>query len=155
MTRRILLLGLLAATVVLAQGKKGGGGGRGPDIPNVGFGGGTPLDRITEMLKLDKDQKKDLKTTFDEAQKQATPVHDQIVKSRLAIGEAVAGGKSQDEIAKACNDEAALESQMAEIELRAFTKVVSGLEKDQQQRAGGLYQMMRGMFNKKNWNSTE
>jgi hypothetical protein len=154
MTRRILFLTLLSATLVLAQGKKGGGG-RGSDMGAVSFGPSAPFDRISEMLKLDKDQKKDLKTTFDEAQKQATPVHDQIVKSRLAIGEAVVAGKSQDEIGQAVNAEAALESQMTEIELRAFAKVYTALNQDQQARVAPLFQMMRGMFSKKNWNSTQ
>ena len=154
MLARILLTGLLATTLMLAQGKKGGGGKGGPDLPNVGFAGNR-IDRIAEMLKLTKDQKKELKTTFDDAQKDATPIHDQMVKSRLAIGEAVAAGKSQDEIAKACADEAQLEANMTEIELRAFTKVALELDADQKQKAGMLFQMMRGLFSTKNWNEMQ
>src|SRR5262245_44282160 len=103
MARRILFIGFLMAVAAFAQ-RGGGGGGRGGgggmNMPTAGFGPANRLDRITELLKLDKDQKKALKQTFDEAQKDATPVHEQIVKARLAIGEAVAAGKSQDEIAK-------------------------------------------------------
>ena len=56
MLGRILLTGLLAATLMFAQGKKGGGS-RGPDMPSVPFSGGNRLDRISDMLKLTKDQK--------------------------------------------------------------------------------------------------
>jgi hypothetical protein len=148
MSGRILLTGLLAATLMFAQGKKGSS--RGPDLPNVSFGGNR-LDRISEVLKLTKDQKKDLKATFDDAQKEAIPVHDQMTKARLEIGEAITGGKSQDDIAKACTAESQLEAQMAAIELRAFAKVALGLDGDQKQHAGTLFQMMRGMFSGKNW----
>jgi hypothetical protein len=149
MTGRILFTGLLAATLMFAQGKKGGGS-RSPDVPNIGPSTNR-LDRISEMLKLTKDQKKDLKATFDDAQKEATPVHEQITKARLDIGEAVAGGKSQDDIANACKAEGQLEAQMTAIELRAFAKVALGLDEEQKQHAAQLYQAMHGMFNGKNW----
>jgi len=154
MLSRILLTGLLMSTLMFAQGKKGGGS-RGPDMPNVGTAGSTRLDRISELLKLSKDQKKDLKATFDDSQKEATPIHDQMAKSRQAIGDAIAAGKSQDEIAKAVAAEAQLEAQMTEIELRAFAKFALTLDDQQKQRAGNLFQMMRGMFNGKNWNSMD
>ena len=142
--------------MVFAQGGRGGGGGGrggGMDIPTGSFGPVNKLDRINDMLKLSKDQRKELKQTFDEAQKEAAPLHEQILKARMALGEAVAAGKGQDEVTKAVNEEAALETQMTMIELRAFSKFASSLEPDQQQRAGMLFQMMRGMFSGKNWNS--
>ena len=158
MLLRILLTGLLMSTLMFAQGGKQGGkqGGtsKGPDMPSV-MGGSTRLDRISELLKLSKDQKKDLKATFDDSQKEAAPVHDQMAKSRQAIGDAIASGKSQDEIAKAVAAEAQLEAQMTEIELRAFAKFALTLDDQQKQRAGNLFQMMRGMFNGKNWNSMD
>ena len=149
------MLGLLVSTIVFAQRGGGGGGGGsrgGSTMPNVGFGGGTPFDRVSEMLKLDKDQKKDFKAAMDDAQKEAAPIHEQIVKSRQSIAEAVAGGKSQDDVVKA---EGALEAQMAEIEMRTYVKVRSGLEDDQKSRAGSLFLMMRGIFSKKNWNTSD
>jgi hypothetical protein len=154
MLYRILLAGLLASTLVFAQ-RGGGGGSRdggGSNMPNVGFGQGTPFDRVSDALKLNKDQKKDFKAAMDDAQKEATPVHEQILKSREAIAEAVAAGKSQDDLVKA---EGVLEAQLAEIEMRAFVKVTDTLEADQKPRAGMLFAMMRGIFSKKNWNTTE
>jgi uncharacterized membrane protein len=154
MLQRILIVGLLGSTLLLAQ-KGGGGGGRGGGgnmVPAGSFGPVNKLDRITEILKLSKDQRKDLKQIFDDAQKEATPVHEQIKEARAAVGDAVIAGK-QEEIAKAVSGEAALETQMTMIELKAFTKFAGGLETEQQQRASQLYVMMRGMFNGKNWNS--
>ncbi|MDE3168350.1 MAG: periplasmic heavy metal sensor [Acidobacteriota bacterium] len=165
MLQRILMLGILGAALALAQGGEGGmggmsgggggrSGGRGMDnVPQGSFGPVNKTDRITDMLKLSKDQRKTLKQIFDDAQKEATPVSAQIAKARGAIGEAIAAGKGQDAVAKAVNDEAALESTMTVIELKAFAKFALGLEPDQQPRAGMLFQMMRGMFSGKNWNS--
>ena len=153
MMRRLIVMGLLVSAMAFAQRGGRGGGGRNTDMGNIGFGGASKLDRIGEMLGLNKDQKKDLKQTFDDAQKQATPLHDQMNKARSAIAEAVTSGKSQEEIGKAVNTEAALEAQMTSIELKAFAKVAQGLDEDQQKKAPGLYMMMRGMFSGKNWNS--
>ena len=155
MPTRILLAGLLASTLVFAQ-RGGGGGGRGGGggIPSIGFGGGTRLDRLTEALKLTKDQKKDVKAAMDDAQKEATPIHDQMTKSRLAIAESIASGKSQEEIDKAVRGEAELETQMTSLELHTFAKVVSSLEVDQKQRGIPIvFAMVKGAFLGKNWNS--
>ena len=156
MLSRILLAGLLASTLVFAQ-RGGGGGGRGGggDIaPRMAFGGGTRLDRLTEALKLSKDQKKDVKAAMDEAQKEATPIQDQMNKSRLAIAEAIAAGKSKEEVDKAVLGEAELETQMTSLELHAFAKVVSSLEVDQKQRGvPAVFAMVKGAFLGKNWNS--
>jgi hypothetical protein len=155
MLSRILLAGLLASTLVFAQ-RGGGGGGRGGGggMPSMGFGGGTRLDRLTEALKLSKDQKKDVKAAMDEAQKEATPIQDQMNKSRLAIAEAIAAGKSKEEVDKAVLGEAELETQMTSLELHAFAKVVSSLEVDQKQRGIPIvFAMVNGAFLGKNWNS--
>jgi uncharacterized membrane protein len=155
MLSRILLAGLLASTLVFAQ-RGGGGGGRGGGggMPSMGSGGGTRLDHLTEALKLSKDQKKDVKAAMDEAQKEATPIQDQMNKSRLAIAEAIAAGKSKEEVDKAVLGEAELETQMTSLELHAFAKVVSSLEVDQKQRGVPIvFAMVKGAFLGKNWNS--
>ncbi len=156
MLSRILLAGLLASTLVFAQRGGGGGGSRGGGggMPSMGLGGGTRLDRLTEALKLSKDQKKDVKAAMDEAQKEATPIQDQMNKSRLAIAEAIAAGKSKEEVDKAVLGEAELETQMTSLELHAFAKVVSSLEVDQKQRGIPIvFAMVKGAFLGKNWNS--
>ena len=151
MLKGLAILFVLTPALALAQGGRGGGGGM--DMPVGNFGPVNKLDRISDMLKLTKDQKKSMKQTFDDAQKEAAPLNDQLTKARLALGEAVASGKSKEETDKAVQAEAQLETQMMALELKAFAKVVGGLEPDQQQRAPGLFAMMRGMFSSKNWNS--
>jgi uncharacterized membrane protein len=158
MLSRILLAGLLASTLVFAQRGGGGGGGRGGggNVPSMGFGAGTRLDRLSEALKLSKDQKKDVKTALDDAQKEATPIHDQMNKSRLAIAEAIAAGKSKEEVDKAVLGEAELETQMTSLELHAFAKAVSFLEVEQKQRGVPMiFAMVKGAFLGKNWNSDQ
>jgi len=107
---------------------------------------------LTDDLKLNKDQKKLVKTVLDEGQKEAAPLRDEAVKSRQAIGEAVSAGKSQDEIDKLVKSQADIESQMAGVEMRAFVKIYKELDKQQQSSAQILFQMMNGIFKGKNWN---
>jgi len=165
---KLLLTGIFVTTFVFAQARGGGGmggdmgeGGAGDgrggsmDLPSVGAGRPSRLDQLTQTLKLNKDQKKEVKSILDEAQKEATPVREQMAKSRAAIGDAIQGGKSQDEINQLVSSEAALESQMAGIELGAFAKIFKGLDKDQQANTRSVFQMMKGMFNGKNWNTEE
>ena len=153
MITRILLAGLFAATLVVAQGGRGGGSRGGGDMAPTFMVPGTRIDRVSDALKLTKDQKKDIKATMDDAQKEASPIHDQMLKGHLAIAEAVAAGKSQEEVDKTVNSQAELETQMASIELHAFAKAVSVLEPDQKQRGiQMIFAMVRGAFNGKNWN---
>ncbi|MDR3703357.1 MAG: hypothetical protein P4L56_27160 [Candidatus Sulfopaludibacter sp.] len=159
MLTKLLITGLLATTLVFAQRGGGGGGGGGmggESMGGMGGGGGSMvrvnrMEMITDMLKLNKDQKKLVKTTLDEGQKSAAPVREQLAKGRKAIAEAVASG-SQDSINSAVNNYAAAEAQMATIELQAFAKIYPALEKDQQQHGGQFFAMMNGIFKGKNWN---
>jgi hypothetical protein len=152
MLTRILLAGILASTLVLAQRSGGSGRGEGANMPTMSYTA-TRLDRLSDALKLSRDQKRDVKTAMDDAQKEAAPVHEQMTKSRLAIAEAIAAGKSQEEIDKACRGEAELDTQMTSIELHAFAKVVTLLEPEQRQRGVPMvFAMVRGVFNGKNWN---
>jgi hypothetical protein len=160
MLYKLILTGILASTLMFAQrgggggGSRGGGGGGG--VPSMPFAG-TRLDRISEALKLSKDQKKDMKASFDEAQKEVTPIHDQLMKGRDAIAEAVAAGKKPDEIAPLISANSALDAQIAGIELKTFGAFYKGLDKDQQSKPAMpmIFQGMRGIFSGKNWNSSE
>ena len=164
MKKQSLTLGQIFLTLLLvtipAVAQRAGGGGRGGGggmAPSGDFGPRVTnrLDSISEMLKLSKDQKKELKSTMDEAQKEAAPVRDQITKSRLEIGDAVAAGKSSEELAKLTSALGALEAQMTEIEIKTFTKVYKGLQGEQVNSSRGLFPMMKGIFNGKNWNNPE
>jgi Spy/CpxP family protein refolding chaperone len=168
---KLLLTGILATTLALAQ-RGGGGGGGGGDMGDMGGGGGggrgggmdlpsvgpsrpSRLDQLTQSLKLTKDQKKEVKSLMDEAQKEAAPVREQLMKSRLAIGEAIQGPSGEEDIKRLVSKEAAIQSQMAGIELNAFAKIYKGLDKEQQANTRSVFQMMKGIFNGKNWNTEE
>ena len=129
MIRKLLFIGLLAAALAIAQpgGMGGGGGGGTGSDASMGGGGGkggggdmggggmrpampTPMDRMNALLSLNKDQKKQVKTIMDDGQKEATPVRDQMLKGRETIAQAVAAGKSQDEINAAINEYAAAQT---------------------------------------------
>ena len=173
MIKKLLFSGLLAATLAFAQGGGGGGGGIGEEGmggmgSRTGGGGGggggemgggmprvtpTPMERISTLLALNKDQKKQVKGIMDDSQKEAVPVRDQMIKGRQAIAQAVAAGKSQDEIDAAIKEYAAAQTQMAQIELRAVGKIYQALEKEQQAKAGPLLAMVNGIFKGKNWDS--
>jgi len=159
---RLFVLMFVTASLVMAQGRGGGGPrggeeGGGPDSFG-GPGGGRPyqanrLDRISDMLKLSKDQKNAAKEIFDTAQKDAAPLREQILKSRSDVGVAILSQKSQQEVDQLLSNYGALMAKMAGIELGAFGKVVAGLNADQQKRVGPLFAMMSGMFSGRNWNT--
>jgi hypothetical protein len=148
---------LVAAAVAFGQRGGGGGGGTGGGEGMSGMPAyvANRLDTITETLQLSKDQKKFVKTTFDEAQKEAAPLREQIGKSHEAIGAAVQAGKSQEEVDSLVAGHTALEARMAHTELKAFAKVYLQLDKAQQDRCQFLFQMMKGMFREKNWNTVQ
>ena len=109
-------------------------------------------DQIAEMLALDKDQRKQVTTILDDAQKEAAPVRDHWPAAQLAIAQAVQAGASQDEIAKMVSAYAALDTEMTAIELRSFTRIAQVLREDQKLRMPGMYRMLRGLFHTKHWN---
>lgn len=160
MWNRLLLAGLLMAGMAAAQ-RGGGGGPQGPrgDESGGDFGAlsGRPfqanrLDRITDMLKLSKDQKNGAKEIFDAAQKEAAPVRDEIQKSRSAIATAYLQKQGQPEIDQMVASYGTLMAQMAGIEIRAFVKLVDTLTPDQQKKVGPLFPQMAGMFSGRDWN---
>jgi Spy/CpxP family protein refolding chaperone len=160
MIRTILLTGLLFATAAFAQrgggdmgGDMGGGGGRGGmSVPSIGPSRPSRLDTWTGVLKLSKDQKKEVKSIMDEGQKQASQLRDQLTKGRDRIAEAVASGQSQEEINQAVKSYSEMEGQMARIELDAFAKIYKLLDSEQKPKSGVVFQMMAGVFSGKNWN---
>jgi hypothetical protein len=161
---KLLLTGALACALASAQGRGGGGGGGMGEEGGMGGGSGrngdmgptgnfgparvNRLDVMTNLLKLEKDQKKEVKAIMDEGSKEAAPLREQMTKARLKIGETVKAGSGQEEAVKSY---AELESQMAAVELKAVAKIYKLLDSDQKQRTQRVYQMMNGVFKGKNW----
>ena len=151
---RLLSAGVLAASLASAQWGGGGLGHGGSDDMSPRREGPTQtrMDRITAMLTLDPEQRKQVKDLLDYGQKAAAPVRDQLATAQLEIAQSVQAGKSQDEIGKALDAYAALDTQMTAIELRSLASISKVLTQEQQARLSGLFWMMRGIFKNKNWN---
>ena len=160
---RFLLVGLAVASFAGSASAQGRGGGpRGPEGGGQEDGGYAALsarayqenrlDRFTELLKLNKQQKNEAKDSFDAAQKEAVPVRDQIQKARGAIATAYLNKQSQPEIDQLIATYANLVGQMTGIEMRAFAKLCESLTSDQQKRVGSVFPLMSGMFAGRDWN---
>jgi histidyl-tRNA synthetase len=115
----------------------------------------TKFDQIANALNLDKDQRKTVRSILDDGAKEATPLRDQISKSRIAVGEAVAANKSEDElkqVARTCSD---LAAQLTELELKTFAKVFGTLDDAQKKNLpalGRVLSLMNDIYHTKNWN---
>jgi hypothetical protein len=160
MFTRILLAGFVITGLASAQ--RGGGGlrgqeGNGPDDGGYGALSARPyqqnrLDRLTELLRLNKEQKNGAKEIFDAAQKDAEPVRDQIQKGRTAIATAYLSKQAQPEIDQLVASYANSVAQMTGIEVRAFAKLCESLNSDQQKKVGPAFALIGGMFNGRDWN---
>ena len=180
---KLLMVGVFAAALGLAQGDMGGGGGgdtgggggggRGGGGGGRGGGGGgmamgmgqqSKLESMTQLLTLDKDQKKQTKTLMDDTAKEAGPLREQLAKSKAEISAAVAAGKSQDELGKLVESYSLQKAQMVQLEMKAFAGVFKSLAPEQKQRpcpgrgpavacSARVFAMFSDIFMKKNWDS--
>jgi len=156
MLRKLLIAGLVLASIGFAQGSRGSRGGG--DTSGGGMMGAAPagkFDTIGNALNLNKDQKKAVKTMLDEAAKEATPLRDQLSKARIAIADAIQAKKSDDEITQGVNAYAALAIQMSTLEINTFAKIYAGLDETQKANRNGIgtvFAMMKNLFATRNWN---
>jgi Spy/CpxP family protein refolding chaperone len=152
MWTKLLTIGLLAASIAAAQGRGGGRGGAGGGM-NVPTGGPYMKNRMevmTDLLQLTKEQKKAVKTLMDDAQKEAAPLREQMVKGRASIGAAIQAGNPEG-VDSAIKTYSELEAQMTAIEMKAFAGVYKALEQEQKPKSAGVFFMMPGIFGQKNW----
>jgi len=153
---KLMAATLMAAAAAFAQ-RGGGGGIEGPSmsggIDRAAMNGhpNSRIDQISQMLNLNKDQKKEVKTVMDEGQKAAAPVKEEMTETRLAIAEAVASGKTGDELKPALDKYAAAEVRMHQIELGAFAQIYKSLDKDQTAKVIPVFALMSGIFKGRNW----
>jgi Spy/CpxP family protein refolding chaperone len=152
---RLLLIGALAAGFGCAQEGGGGGSGRAgagyaaPPAPNVV----SPLQRMTTVCTLSKDQAKQFSAILDAASKSAADLRKQIPGDRGSIAAAVQAGKSPEEIKKLVDADGLAVAQMTQIEMKAYADLRKLLDPDQIKAGGArVYGMLVGMFMKKNWN---
>jgi hypothetical protein len=158
MLRKLLIVGFALASIGFAQRNRGGGGASGDPGGDRPFAGAAnKFDTISNALSLNKDQKKAVKTMLDDAAKEATPLRDQLSKTRTAIADAIQAKKSDDEIAQAVNAYAALATQMSALEIHTFAKIYASLDDTQKANKSGVnavFSAMKNVFATKNWNES-
>ena len=137
----------------MAQGKKGGGGGGGGMGP-MAASRPEPLDQLTQMLRLNKEQKKERQESHGRDPGGSGAPRDNMVKSREQIAAAVEGGKSQAEISIREGFRRS-GAQVSTVEAKTFSKI-STLDADQKANSQGLVNsisFLHEVFKRKNWNT--
>jgi hypothetical protein len=123
----------------------------------MGGAAASPLTRselLEVSLKLDKNQKKTVKTILDDGLKNAAPIREGLVRTRAAIVAAIQAGKPQPEIDAAVRSYAEQAAAMTELEMKALAQIFQALEKEQMGNTAAVqsaFYMMRGIFNDKKW----
>jgi Spy/CpxP family protein refolding chaperone len=159
MIRRVFMAAVLTAllaTLGYAQGgggggmgggsRGGGGGQKGGGGGQMGRGRGPQVDKsdaIASELKLTPEQKTAMDAIMDQAQKQADPLLPQFVAVRKSLLALAADGKNTDEATKQLT---ALNAQMLDIEVGAFTKTAALLDAKQKAKAPRLFELIADMF---------
>jgi hypothetical protein len=153
---RVLLLIVFAAAAAFAQpggGRSGGRGGAG-DMPMM-MGGGqqrlSKFDRVSDRLKLNKEQKAEAGTVLDAVQAEALPVADSLIKARAGVAESMINGHSQDDLSRAIVAYEQLSAQMTGFEAKALSQILAKLKPNQQSKAGPAFDEMSGIFMSRDW----
>ena len=158
MLGRLMVAGMLCASLATAQGYgRGGGRGGGGDMdPRAAAGPPSTnrFDNIANSLNLNKDQRKTVRTILDEGAQEAAPIRDQMSKSRIAVGEAIVANKSEDELKQVAKTASDLNAQLSQLEIQTFAKTFAALDDTQKKDMRGLGRalfLMNGMYHIKNW----
>ena len=154
--KKILVAGVLCASLVLAQGKGGKKNSDGDmDAPTGHPAAATRFDDIANALNLNKDQKKTVRTSLDDGAKEAAPIRDQIGKSRIVVGEAIAANKGEDELKQVARTASNLATQLTQVEIKTFAKIVGALDDTQKKdirSVNRVFGLMSNIYHNKNWN---
>lgn len=154
MTRKLFVIGVMLASAAFAQRGGRGGGGGGMSLPTAGPFIKNHLEQMTDILQLSKEQKKDIKTLMDDAQKEAAPLRDQLVKGRAQVAAAIQSG-DQAKVDAAMKSYSEIDAQMTAIEMKAFAGIYKTLDADQKQKSRAVFVMLPGIFTHKNWVDVE
>ncbi len=148
MVRRLLLAGILASGLLMAQ--RGGGGGAGGSGMSTMPMRPTPpkskADQIGDKLKLNAKQKDQLLDILNAARQQAAPVREEMDKQRADIASALIDGKPKEDVQKLVDGYAAVAGKMTSVEGDAFAKICAMLKPNQQSRSAQAFEIMAGMF---------
>ena len=152
MVGRVLCAALVAATLACAQDEEGGGGRR-----SEGGGGGmrvqrqTKFDLFADKLKLNGDQKTQVRSIIMEAGQETAPLQQQLLKAREGLAGALIANPSGDQMDQLLAQYTPLAVQLAAVEAKTFGKICAMLKPNQQARAGHLLRKIRRCTLAKCW----
>jgi hypothetical protein len=129
------------STPAEAQRRMGGG--------PMGGGQKARMDAITDAFKLDKDQRKAIKTLIDDAYKAAAPIRAELTKARMALVTAITTGKPQADIDAAAQAYGAQSAALADAEMKALAGLIGALNEEQAKNnaaISGTFFLMRSAF---------
>jgi hypothetical protein len=146
-TRLFATLVFVVGALTMVAAQRGGGGG---DLSfNISPMQLSRLERLELLFKLDKDQKKAIKTILDGAHQSAAPVRDRLTATRAALGAAIIGGKPPAEVDAAAAAYGEPAAAMTAIEMQALADVLKAMTPEQRQNGAAIrtaFSMVRGMF---------
>ena len=148
----VLALVLMSGSALVAQGRGAGADGGGPAGGPVNR---TRLQVLTDAFTLDKTQKQHVKEMMDAAFKGAAPQRADLVTTRTALGQALAGAKPDAEIAAAVKAYSEAAAAMTAVEMKTLAAILAAVS--QEQRTAGTneaFYMMRGALAGKKWDQT-
>jgi hypothetical protein len=157
MIEKLLMAGMLCASLAMAQGYGGGRGRAGAgdmDPRAAGPPSSNRFENIATSLNLNKDQRKTVRTILEDGAKAAAPIREQMSKSRIAVGEAITANKSEDELKQVAKTASDLNAQLSQLEIKTFAKTYAALDDIQKKDMRGLGRalfLMNGMYHIKNW----
>jgi Spy/CpxP family protein refolding chaperone len=142
----LALAGLMAGTALAQRGGGGGGGGFGG-----GGGRGPQVDRsavLAAEFKLTPDQKTQIESLFDDAQKQTAPLVQQAMAEQNNMLNALTKGQDS---AAAVQKLTAIRVQIKMLEVDAMGKAMATFDDKQKQKAARFYDLVAGTFASRNW----
>jgi hypothetical protein len=142
------VIGALFACLLSAQliGQQPPPPGPGPNGPH-GFGSLEKrlemfVDRVSEDLALDKNQRKEFKDIIQQAQTAAEPVQQELQNLHKSLKEAIKNGKSAAVLDKLQQEVGATHIKLAVLQSTAFANAFKLLKEDQKDQAGIIYDML-------------
>ncbi len=145
----------LGSWVAPLHGQRGNrGGGLSGDSGSFQL---TRLDTLTADFKLNKDQKKAVKTVLDDAHKGAAATREALLASHAAIEAAIAANKGQADIDAAVKQYGQQAAAMATLEMKTLAQVLQQLDPEQRANQAAVrsaFFLMRGIFlDSKRWDT--
>jgi hypothetical protein len=156
MRKRIMMAGILAASLAMAQDEVSGGGmgggrggGRGGDMGGMDAPmarRATKWELFSDKLKLSREQKEEAQKVLAAAIERLSTAKVDADGRKAKIAGAIIDGKPADEVQKLTAEYTEASAQTMKIEADAFSKIWATLKPNQQQKADQAFELLAGIF---------